>query len=77
MLLYSIQKTANFQHNGDNALNAHNLVVPLFRGMDCLVGLVSCMLCGHGSASESYRMQKPTTIFIGRAITQAILQTNQ
>ena len=39
MLLYSIQKTANFQHNGDKALNAHRIVVPMRYG--CLVGLVS------------------------------------
>lgn len=30
-----------------------------------LVGLVSCMLCGHGSASESCGMRKPTTILCG------------
>lgn len=34
------------------------------------------MLCGHGSASESYGMQKPTTILVV-AITEAILQYNQ
>lgn len=39
MLLYSIQKTANFQHNGDNALNAHSIAVPLWVWR--LVGLVS------------------------------------
>ncbi len=33
MLLDSIQKTANFQHNEDNALNAHNLVVPIRYGL--------------------------------------------
>lgn len=30
MLLCSAQKTANFQHNEDNALNAHNSVVSLW-----------------------------------------------
>ena len=42
MLLYLIQKTANFQHNEDNALNAHSIavLVSIYR-YGCLVGLVS------------------------------------
>lgn len=76
MLLCPIQKTANFQHNGGNALNAHRLAVPVRYGF--LVGLVSCMLCGHGSASESCEMRKPTTILLVVAMIQAILhKTNK
>ena len=44
MLLYSIQKTANFQHNGDKALNAHSLVVPI-RGYGLLGGLSVSVCC--------------------------------
>ena len=47
MLLDSIQKTANFQHNGDNALNAHNLVVPIRYG---LLGGLSVFVCCVGMA---------------------------
>ena len=42
MLLYLIQKTANFQHNKDNALNAHSIVISVCNTvMAYLVGLVS------------------------------------
>lgn len=41
MLLYSIQKTANFQHNEDNALNTHSIVVHMCYVCGCLVGLAS------------------------------------
>ncbi len=47
MLLYSIQKTANFQHNGDNALNAHNLAIPIRYG---LLGGLSVFVCCVGMA---------------------------
>lgn len=72
MLLCPIQKTANFQHNGDNALNAHLLVVPLRYGF--LVGLVSCKLCGHGSASESTGCESPPHFLLWHLI-HAILHT--
>lgn len=47
MLLCLIQKTANFQHNEDNALNAHSLVEPIRYGM---FGGLSVFVCCVGMA---------------------------
>lgn len=47
MLLYSIQKTANFQHNEDNTLNAYQLAIPI--GVWLLGGL-SVFVCCVGMA---------------------------
>ena len=48
MLLCSIQKTANFQHNEDNALSAHSMAVPDYRVW--LAGGLSVVVCCVGMA---------------------------
>ena len=73
MLLDSVQKTANFQTQRGQCTKRLLIRHACITWVWPLVGLVSCMLCGYGSTSESYMMQKPTSIFRTVAIYPAIL----
>lgn len=74
MLLYSIQKTANFQHNEDKALNAHRIVVPAAAR---LLGGLSVSVCCVGMAVPLNRTgcESPPLILLAVAIVRQYCKT--